>query len=468
MFLGVALGMAWSRADGGRASPDNEVQGSITSSTSEPDSTRQTVETPSISGLDRPSVAPPTGPSRSYVVAGVHVNEGADSNPSGTLGGSSEFSSTTGVWGSVGLVKLRRRFETFIDYVAGGTFYSGYNGSGNDQHLQQLSADQRVLWRRGRLTLRDSFSKLVGGNFGMRVFGGTNAQNLRFAAVGTGIPASTGASDFFGASQLGDRGQESYLTNVAEADVTEALTPRSAVSFAGAYSFTDYSGIGINSRQTSVQGGYNYQLDRRNAIGVLYGFRIFQFPLSYIGNVTANSAQLVYQHRVSGRMDLVLGAGPELARVHDVIRGNTQEINATVNAALRYRLKKASLDISYRRLVTSGSGFFAGGNSDVVRFSVARDIFRSWQTAFDAGYARIRSLQPSSNRVGEEAYQYGFAGVAIRRRFGRRFGTSASYEFSDGQLNSVCSSSPSCPGSVGRRHIALIGFDWYIRPILLE
>ena len=64
-------------------------------------------------------------------------------------------------------------------------------------------------------------------------------------------------------------------------DVVQELTPRSSLTLAGSYGllhFVNDVPNSINSRQVSGQAGFNYQLNRADQIGIVYGFQDFHFP----------------------------------------------------------------------------------------------------------------------------------------------------------------------------------------------
>ena len=249
--------------------------------------------------------------------------------------------------------------------------------------------------------------------------------------------------------------------------VTQALTPRSSVSLAGGYSITNYlendEGL-FNSRQVSAQAGYNYQLTLKDGIGAVYGYQTFNFPGSYFGNEVTNSVQLTYRRRVTGRMDLVLGVGPELINL-SVGTGRQSQFTATVLASLGYRWKRSTLNLSYNRLMTAGSGYFAGGISNTAIFSFNRTIFRSWGVTLNGGYTSVSGIGPGASEVSGSSYQYWFTGAAIKRRLGRSLSAFASYQFND--ENYGCGGSTSCSPAV-HPQVALIGFTWSIRPVRLE
>jgi hypothetical protein len=456
MFLVVALGTGWSQSNGGEPSAGGEVQISVPQPDLGP--APQATETSPTPSADQASVETQPASPRSHLLVGIHASEGGESDPDWISGDSSQVSSVTNLLGNFNLLKVRRRSETAIDYAGGDTLYSSYSSLKlYNQQSQKLNGDQSFLWPRGQLAVKDSFSYVGKGDFVDSSFGGASAE----------VPPETGVSNFFGASQSGVV-QEPYITNAAEANISQALTPRSSAYLAGAYSITDYLGNTeslFNSRQISGQVGYNYQLNRTADIGLVYGYQKFEFPRSGAGNADTNSVQFVYQRRLSGRMDLTLGAGPEVIALSGGISGNTRQVTGTAQASLRYRWQKSTLDLSYNRLVTAGSGFFAGGITDLAVVSIDRNISRIWRTALNASYTKSNGIGLAAAGTPGNSYQYWYAGAAVQRRLGRSLSAFASYQFNDQGLGGCVSMS--CTPAV-HPQVFLIGIDWYIRSVRLE
>jgi hypothetical protein len=177
---------------------------------------------------------------------------------------------------------------------------------------------------------------------------------------------------------------------------------------------------------------------------------------------------LLYGHRISGRMDLILGGGPQLTEIHSAFLGSTNRVSASGRAELRYRFTYSSLSLSYHRFNSAGSGFFAGATSDVAHASLTRPFARSWTAIFDAGYTHNTRLAPTPVGIGVQAnsYSYGYVGGTARHEMGRNFGIFFSYQFNDLHFdNSFCASGGSC-GS--QRQVAIVGLDWHPRPIRLD
>ncbi len=152
-------------------------------------------ENPPLSGMDLPSLEPHAAP-LSYLQPGATVSESADSNALDTVGGGSSFSSITRGLGSLDLKRLWSNYDLALDYVGGAAYYS-VRGQGW-KLLQQMDVDQKISWKRGQLSLRDSFSYLPEGNFGGS-YGSLGSQ-------GIGSLGNTSFGAFFGGSALGSLG----------------------------------------------------------------------------------------------------------------------------------------------------------------------------------------------------------------------------------------------------------------------
>jgi len=440
-------------------------------------------ENPPISGVDLPSLEPHAAP-LSYIQPGATVSESADSNAGNQLGGSS-FTSVTRALGSLTLKRLWSHYDLALDYVGGVGYYSQH-GEGLKQ-LQQMDFDQKIIWKRGQLSVRDSFSYLPEGNFG-GAYGSLGSQGI--SSLG-----NSAFGGFWGGSSLGNLGLTPRILNVSLADLSENLTPKSAITAAGGYAFTHFYGSDpttgttfIGSSQTSAQVGYDRTLSSHTQVAVVYGYQGFDF--SVLGTAFhSNIVQGLYGHRISGRMDLLLGAGPQFTRINEqgavcsdpslpvFLCGPPNTIEPTVfkttrlgvaaQARLRYMFTKTLLELTYRRSETSGSGLFAGAQSDIVRLSATRPLNRVWTGFVDIGYSHNDRLQPANAGIAANSYTYGFAGGGVHRSFGRNFHGYASYQFNELSFDSsFCGSGP-C-SRISNRNVITFGLDWTPRPIRID
>jgi hypothetical protein len=422
-----------------------------------------------LSAVDQQALEPnPT--TRSMLIPGFYVSQGVNSNVNGIPGTSSSLQGVTRVLGSLSLQRLWRRQDLGLDYVGGGLLYSDSSNSAGQAH--QLTAEHRIRWRSGQLSLRDSFSYLPEGSFGDIAFGGTGSLigvGLPDTGLGTGIGGTM--SNFFGPGQFASLGQQPRIANVALVDIIQEVTSRSSFTLAGSYGlvhFTDDAPSSINSHQISTQAGYDHQLTRSDQVGFVYGFQYFRYPAPIGADFMTHLANLLYGHRISERLDLIVGGGPQATGIGDPLFGTRWTISGSGRASLRLRFPQTSLTLEGERYNTSGSGFLAGALSDIVRLTASRPLGRKWSSTVDLGYTRNSRILPTSTAISPREYSYFYAGGGLRRQIGRHFGIFASYQYNQ-QLfdSSFCETGTSC-GPTTRRHVAFIGLDWRPSPIRLD
>jgi len=290
--------------------------------------------------------------------------------------------------------------------------------------------------------------------------------------------------------------------------MTENLTPKSSITALGGYAFThfyegvpnepfaDTSFIGVS--QTSAQAGYNRILSSHSQIALVYAYQGFDFSVENSAFHT-NVVQALYGHRISGRMDFLIGAGPQFTRVNscfapfgECLGPSTVETRVGVAGLfrLRYKFPKTMVDLSYHRYETSGAGFFAGAQSDIAKFSATRPLSRVLTGFVDIGYSHNHRLQnlsqaqlencvppgslnnpnnlPTCPGVDANTYQYGFIGGGVHRQFGHQFHGFLSYQFNELAFDhSFCAGLPACD-RISNRQVISIGLDWTPRPIRLD
>jgi hypothetical protein len=485
-MVALLLGSAWAQdsstpapPQNGQDSAQNNTQDNTQQQTSTPPSPAYgqpnavpISENPPISGLDQPALGPHAAP-LSYLQPGATISESADSNVADTLGGGS-VRSVSRALGTLALRRLWSNYDLALDY-AGGVGY--YNAPGiGFKALQEFDLDQKISWKRGQLSLRDDFSYLPEGNF-TSAYGSLNPQQ----ATQSGLTQS-----LFGGSLFGSLGQVPRLMNLGAADISESLSPKSALTVAGGYGVVHFYGSDpelqgvpfLGSSQTSVQGGYDRVLTPHDQVALIYGYQGFRFSPAGTAFHT-NVIQLAYGHRISGRMDFLVAAGPQIVQLSvcgfqlGVYFCNADtRLGVAGRAQLRYRFPKASLELSYLRTTTNGSGFFAGAQTDLARAQVNRPLNRVWTGFADLGYSRNSRLEPNPfGGVDANTYTYGFAGLGVHRQLGRNFHAFASYQFNELSFDQSFCASITAGGSCSRisqRHIGTIGLDWTPRPVRID
>jgi hypothetical protein len=469
-------------------------------------------ENPPISAIDQPGLEPHAAP-ESFLLPGLHVSESVDSNVENQLGGSSVGTITRGL-GSLTLQKLWKNYDVAMDYVGGAAYYN-HSGLGLEQ-LQQLDIDNRINWKRGQLAIRDSFSYLPEGTFGFAAYGGEGAYNAGLGSLGAGMlgaGAFGGTSAFSGGSGI-SLGQVPRLTNLGLADIIENLTPKSSVTLAAGYALVHFYGdidenlFGqavpevvsfIGSREFTAQAAYDRVLNPKDQVALSYGFQGFDF--STVGTAFhTNIIQLMYGHRVSGRMDFTIGAGPQFTRINlqecilltgEVIEDPVSQcqslpgvpftvgdsrIGVAGRVSLRYRFPRTSVSLSFQRYDTDGSGLFAGAESNIAHLDARRPLGRIWDLFADLGYSKNTRLQVPGSAVNANSFTYGYAGLGFHRQFGRSLRGFVSYQFNDLGFDTACPLPLTASGStttgpcshISQRQVGSIGLDWTPRPIRLE
>jgi hypothetical protein len=440
-----------------------------------PDTTTQVIENPPLSGLDEPSFEPGYGP-RSYLLPSVQINQAVDTNATGAVGSNTTIRDVTRVIGSVTLQEMWKLHPLDIAYSGGAARY--YGPGAKTYQIHSLAATQRFLWRTGQFALRDSFSYLPQGSFGFGSFGGASAISGGGSVAGGGGP---------GITQFGSVGNQPRVTNSSVADITQALSPRASVVLSGGFALTDFVNAPagyINSQQTSGQAGYNYQLSKHDQIAFTYGYQELHFPRTGSGTFNVNVWQVMYGHRISGKLDLKFGGGPQWIHTNGfalnqsgaLVPSHRSIISGSGQASLMYHMSaRSNLNLTYSHYTSPGSGFFAGANTDAVRFALSHTLTRRWSSTLDTGYSRNSRIlanipgPTSSTSLTNNAstYQYWYAGAGLRRQLGRHFGAFTSYQYDSIRFNSgFCTTGNNC--NTYGRHVGLIGLDWTPHPIRLD
>lgn len=465
-------------------------------------------ENPPISGIDLPSLEPNAAP-LSYLQPGATFAEMGNTNAAETPGAGRQWSSITSALGSLELRRLWSHYDLALDYIGGAAYYS-LSGQGW-KLLQQMNIDQKITWRRGSLSLRDSFSYLPEGNFG-----GVYGSEGSLVSASLGNP-SFGA--FFGGTQTGAFGLAPRLINVTMADVSETLTPRSSVTAAAAYAFTHFYGKDFSTgtpflgmKQISAQAGYDHTVSAHTQLALTYGYQGFDYSVAGLA-FHSHVLQGMYGRRITGRMDFLIAAGPQLTFINShsavcsdpalpanvlcellgqtllPVTTKTTRLSAAGQVRLRYKFPRTAMDLSYQRYETGGSGLFAGAQSDIVNLNFTRPLNRVWTGFFNVGYSRNARLQqltteqlatcvypgqqnpfglPTCPGINANTYRDTFIGAGVDRHIGHNFHTFLNYHFARLSFdNSYCAGLSAC-NRIANNHVFTIGLDWTPRPMRLD
>jgi len=434
-------------------------------------------DSPPISSLDEPGLEMRSD-ARSFVSAGLSVSETADSNannqgvdsPPGRGFGRQSMSSVTHLLGALDVQRFYAKTDLFAEYLGGGAFYT--NSTHSARQLHALGVMGVTRWRTGRVTLRDSFSYLPEGSFSVGAFGGVPGLGIATGGGGSGLAGGgLPGSHFFGNGQFGSVGLTPRISNSVLLDVVQSLTPRSAFTVAAGFSnahFFDNTEVLINSDREMVQAGYSYMLGRRDQVAGVYGFQQFRFPQDAGGQIDAHTVNFRWGHTISGKMNLIVGAGPQYLVIEDPILGTVSRWSANGRAVIRYKFTRTSVAAAYEKFTSAGSGFFAGSDVQAVRWSASRPLRRTWEVYLDLGYAHNRRLQTQLlTGLPGNTFNHGFARVLLRKHLGREYSAFAAYRFNDLGFDSSFCDSGAC-NRISQRHMATIGVEWHPRPSRID
>ena len=419
-------------------------------------------ENPPITGLDEPGLELHTA-SRSFIAPALQVSQSADTNGGNALG-TSGLESVSRVLGAVDMQQFWPKSDLFLEYLGGGAFYgSPYQA----KQLQAAGLEGVTRWRTGQATLRDSFSYLPDGSFQVGTFGGVPGLGLATGSGGLGGNVPGGHNFDSGGPGIGNIPR---LANTAILDVVQAINPVSAITVAGGFSnahFYDTTGFLLNSDQITMQAGYSHLLNRRDQIGVVYAFQLLQFPQNTGGEVYNHVVNVRWSHTITGRMSLIAGAGPQYTDFQAGAALSHWSLSGRVQ--LRYKLAHSSLTVTWEKFTSSGSGLFAGADTQSARLGYKRPLVRTIDLYADLGYSHNKKLQSVSfGGVSAGTFDEGYASAILRKHFGRSYDLFAAYRFSElGFDVAGCKGGLGC-GQTASRHVGTIGLEWHPTPTRIE
>lgn len=401
-----------------------------------------------------------------YLISQIHLSQIADTNGRVTTQ-KSGLSTATQLSGSIAYEHFSSRSQFTTTYAGGSALYNDRPDQINP--FQQLGIAETTAWHRWVFLLADQM-----GYFPESSFGYSSTFNpVGNLGNGLGLPPSSPnpqpaqLNPIFQPNQTIFTGRAGRISNSAVGQVEYELSPRSSLTATGSYGILTFFSPGfIDSNSVALQTGYNYALNGRDSIGVVYGFtRTWLDRLD--SRFDAQNVQLAYGRRVTGRLALELFGGPQFRKSRNAgVRLGTQ-LSGGIGTSLTYRLPRTGFDLSYFRGITGGGGIFAGAESDEVQGTASRRLSRFWQASFAGGYARNRSLRELT--VGSQEFRFDSwrGNLTLSRTLGRRISWFLSYN-----LQWQTSSSSFCAGigcgSAYLRHQFGLGFDWDVTRIRVE
>ena len=129
----------------------------------------------------------------------------------------------------------------------------------------------------------------------------------------------------------------------------EFLTARTSLTFVGGYSLLHYFDTALlDYGDATFQGGYNYQMSRKDTIAVSYLFSGFRYS-NFNQSINTHTVAVSYGRRVTGRLAFQASAGPQIVFSRMPISGSPETSGCEfVDACLLVRSNSTSVPVTAR------------------------------------------------------------------------------------------------------------------------
>jgi hypothetical protein len=422
-----------------------------------------------LTGVQDPSLGVPST-NHSYWTPHVDLSVALDSQPPETTANTnSGWTTWTSLTGGVDLRWMSGRSDMTLNYIGGGIFSN--DGSSENGIVQNLNFVDRFNFRRWALTLIEQASYSPETAFGSGGFPGVSSPG--------GLSGLGGLTA--GQTVITSEGQRFLNTSLGEIDIF--LTPRSSLTFVGGYSLLQsFDENLVDYGDVVAQFGYNYQVTRKDTVGLSYVFSGFRYG-NFDESINTNTLQLSYGRKITGRLAFRIGAGPEFATITTPVTpgtgvgtigpptgGSTNNLYWSLYTSLQYQIERTALSATYSHGVSGGSGVFAGSLADTVTGSVARQLSRVSSGILNVGYSRNTELAVNGvpqTPLSNQTFDYWFTGVNYTRRWGRSLNMNVGYQLQYQNSNASFCVGAGC-GASFVRNLITFGVGWRKQPIPIE
>lgn len=395
---------------------------------------------------------------RSVLTSRLHVAFQGDTNASASAGASILRSSST-LGGNVELMRDWGRSSLSLNYAGDGTLYNSRAGLNRQSH--SLGLRYNLAGRSWSLTLRDSVGFLPESAFGFN----TQAGGSLLPGVPSTVQSQLNPLLVPNQSILNGFGQR--ISNTFAGEVGYVLSRRSNLSVSSSYGILRGLGSGlVGNDRWSLGLGYNYQLTGRDSLSMSYSHSGSSFKGSDF-SIQGDTASVGYTRQLSGRLALQVNGGPYVSRFQNPVAGDRTRLSFSMGSSLSYQLADASLQLSYTRGITGGSGVLLGAHTDQFDGGISKRLSRMWNGALGLGYARNVSLVQSTGLTNQINFNTWHGRVDVSRPVGRYARMGLSYGVTGQASNSSFCQGAAC-GQSSIRHRFGLSFDFSFRPIALD
>jgi len=259
-------------------------------------------------------------------------------------------------------------------------------------------------------------------------------------------------------------GRARTLDNLATGEVDYRASARSELTAAGGLGSLQYIGSGLSdSNYWLFLAGYDYQLTRRDEIGVIYLDALLTFH-GINNERLIRGFELAYGRQVTDKLALKLAAGPLESTFAKPLGGSVTNGFWSTHDSLEYLFGQTGLRASFTRMVTNGAGVLLGAETSLFTLGVDHSFKRRLSGSLDFGYAYNQSLSPLTSTMSVAKFATYTGSASLNRLVGRHMRLFINYMFDRQESNNPISFSSGTPGRLFWRQMGTAGIIWERRP----
>jgi hypothetical protein len=217
------------------------------------------------------------------------------------------------------------------------------------------------------------------------------------------------------------------LTTIGAGHRLDHATSLNVGGSAGQLRYIDNNGL--NTDMLMADAGVTRRLNARNSIAGQYTFSRFDYGslssasqsgAEQLSFLQVNTAQFSFMRQWTRHIHTSASAGPQwVSSSNSAIEPSSTNVAASASVSDTFRVGIASLN--YSRGVQGGSGYYLGGESDIVSANFSRKLGRSVTAGVTGSYMRTAGLNDNGVTIAR------YAGAQASRRLGRDFDVFANY-----------------------------------------
>jgi hypothetical protein len=397
-----------------------------------------------------------TSGQRNSLVPGISLTTQALSGSAGA--GVSGHMEEGYLMGHLTLRRFTGQSAFLLDYSGGNSFSSGLNRK--SAPVQALEVSEARSGRRWTFSLGGTASYLPESSFGFGWAAGFKQPSV--VTPTTDTTAGTPGQQSAPIEQTILTAQVQRLSGMLRTGLEYRTSERSSWSVSGSYGRLEFKEPGyVDSSTALLQASYAHQVSRRDTISILYGFDDVRFAgqSQAIGD---HNVSLSLARRVSSKLSLRVAAGPALSTFQSALAGASSQISYRVSSGVNYLTDRGSLELSYDRFLTAGSGVLLGAKTNQLQLTAGRFLARAWQSSLAVGYAANRGLAQTRAGAAQTPLQSWYGDVKLSRHIGPSI-IFVGYGVRSQNSSGICTA-PGC-GFRYLTHQISLGLNWNARPI---